>query len=418
LRGARLLLASAAALATILSAPFVSEIRFWIRSTFPGHFALVVGGLVAAALVAAIGAALLRIRSNRGPRFGAIGAALAIAAAYAAAISTSDVQANAVERFHFIEYGAVAFLFYRAFRPREDGSILILPVLAGLIVGTCDEWFQWFIPVRVGEMRDVFLNLVAIGCGLLFSIAVDPPPRLALALRRGSGLRTGATGGAVAVVFAGFVYTVHLGRPVIDASTGTFMSRYDAATLTTLAGDRAVRWRAAAPTVRALSREDQYLSEGILHVQERNRRWTGGNYAAAWHENQILERYYDPVLDVTYPQRTGPSHRWPDVLRTDTEQRARRQQASVAQLEQGDLASRSNRTSGPADAASDSSRISERADIASVFSRTSDDAGYISDADHGFMRAWPASGVWSIALAIAAMCIVAGSIYDRSTSHS
>ena len=59
MRGARLLLASAAAVATILSAPFVSQIRFWIRSTFPGHFVLVVGGLVGAALVAALGAAFV-----------------------------------------------------------------------------------------------------------------------------------------------------------------------------------------------------------------------------------------------------------------------------------------------------------------------------------------------------------------------
>jgi hypothetical protein len=398
LRGPRLLLACAAALATILSAPFVSEIRFWIRSTFPGHFALVVGGLVAAAVVAAIGAALLRIRSNRAPRFAAIAAALAIAAAYAAAISTSDVQANAVERFHFVEYGVIAFLFYRAFRPTADGSILILPLLAGVIVGTCDEWFQWFIPVRVGEMRDVFLNLVAIGCGLLFSVAVDPPPRLALALRRGSGLRAGVLGGVAALLFAAFVDSVHLGRPVIDHdSAATFMSRYDAETLTMLAGDRAVRWRAAAPTVRPLSREDQYLSEGILHVQERNRRSTAGDYAAAWHENQILERYYGPVLDVTYPQRTGPPHRWPDVQRAETEQRGRLQQAHVAP---------------------GSGRTSERADVASGFSLSSERAGYISDADHGFMRAWPASVVWSIALAIAAACIAAGYAYDRPRSPS
>ena len=267
-------------------------------------------------------------------------------------------------------------------------------------------------------MRDVFLNLVAIGCGLLFSIAVDPPPRLALALRRGSGLRTGTTGGVVAVVFAAFVYTVHLGRPVNNASTGTFMSRYDAATLTTLAGDRAVRWRTAAPTVRALSREDQYLSEGILHVHERNRRWTAGNYAAAWHENQILERYYDPVLDVTYPQRTG-RHTDGRTCCAPTLNSAHAFSKRTSHSSSKAISRpRSNRTSGRADAASDSSRIAERADIASVFSQTSDASGYISDADHGFMRTWPASVVWSIALAIAAMCLVAGSVYDRSTSHS
>jgi len=366
-RGARLLLASAAAVATILSAPFVSQIRFWIRSTFPGHFVLVVGGLVGVAVVTALAAGLVSIKDRRAPRFAAIGAALAMAAGYAAAIATSDVQANAVERFHFVEYGAIAFLFYRAFRPIEDGSIVILPVLAGMFVGTCDEWFQWFIPVRVGEMRDVFLNLVAVGCGLLFSMAVDPPPRLDLALRRGSGRRVGAAAALVAIAFAAFVQTAHLGGPVTDASAGTFMSRYDAPTLASLEADRASRWRQAAPVVRPLSREDQYLSEGILHVQERNRKWTMGEFGAAWQENLILERYYRPVLDVTYPQRSGPTHHWPDTQRADAEQRARVAPAS----------------------------------------------GYVSDADHGFIRTWPPAVVWSMALGIALICAAAGYRFDR-----
>jgi len=370
-RGARLLLASAASAATILSAPFVSQIRFWIRSTFPGHFVLVVGGLVGAAVIAALGMALVRIRDRRAPRFAAIGAALAIAAGYAAAISTSDIQANAVERFHFVEYGAIAFLFYRAFRSIEDGSILLLPVLAGLLVGTFDEWFQWFIPVRVGEMRDVFLNLVAVGCGLLFSVAVDPPPQLALALRHGSGQRAGGAAALVAMAFAAFVHSVHLGRPVADTSAGIFKSRYDGAALTALEADRTDRWRQAAPVVRPLSREDQYLSEGIQHVQERNRKWTMGEFGAAWRENLILEKYYRPVLDVTYPLRSGPTHRWPDAQRADAERRA-----------------------GTAPA-----------------------GGYVSDADHGFMRTWPPSIVWSSALGIALICVAAGYAYDRQTAR-
>jgi len=65
-----------------------------------------------------------------------------------------------------------------------------------------------------------------------------------------------------------------------------------------------------------------------------------------------------------------------------------------------------------------SGRTSERADVASGFGLTSERAGYISDADHGFMRAWPASVVWSIALAIAAACIAAGYAYDRPRSPS
>ena len=52
---------------------------------------------------------------------------------------------------------------------------MILPLLAGFTVGTFDEWLQWFIPFRVGEAHDVFINLAAIVCGLLFALALLPP---------------------------------------------------------------------------------------------------------------------------------------------------------------------------------------------------------------------------------------------------
>jgi VanZ family protein len=69
----------------------------------------------------------------------------------------------------------VTWLFYRAWRDRGDLSTLILPVLAGLLVGTAAEAWQWFVPERVGEWRDIFINLGAVASGLLLSVAVAPP---------------------------------------------------------------------------------------------------------------------------------------------------------------------------------------------------------------------------------------------------
>ena len=46
---------------------------------------------------------------------------------------------------------------------------------------------------------------------------------------------------------------------------------------------------------RRLSREDQYLDEGLWHIRERNRRWEAGDYDVAFLENEILERYFAPV---------------------------------------------------------------------------------------------------------------------------
>jgi VanZ family protein len=84
------------------------------------------------------------------------------------------------EVFHFVEYGVVAMLFYRACLPLGDGAAIAVPLLAAVIVGVLDEWFQWFIPVRAGEVWDLLLNIVASGCGLLVAVAIALPRRLTL----------------------------------------------------------------------------------------------------------------------------------------------------------------------------------------------------------------------------------------------
>ncbi len=214
--------------------------------------------------------------------------------------------------------GLVTLLFYRAWRPRADGSVFVLPVLAGLLVGTLEEWLQWFIPGRVGDMRDIFLNGAAIVCGLLFSVGVDPPERLSFSLRPRSIGRVAATGAVVTLVFALFVHSVHLGYELSDPEAGRFRSRYDAATLQGVGAERLATWKVSPPLQRPdrRSREDQYMSEGLLHVQERNRQWEAGNVVTAWRENRILEKFYAPVLDTpSYVSPTG--HRWPDQQRTD-----------------------------------------------------------------------------------------------------
>ena len=172
--------------------------------------------------------------------------------------------------------------------------MFVMPMLAGIAVGTLEEWLQWFIPGRVGDMRDVFLNIVAIVCGLLFSVGVDPPDASAFQVRPGSLRRIGVAAAAVALLFASFVYSVHLGVEIRDRDAGRFRSRYDAATLVRIGQDRAVEWRDQPPIERprSRSREDQYMSEGLLHVHERNRRWEAADMTAAWSENLILEKYY------------------------------------------------------------------------------------------------------------------------------
>lgn len=311
----------AVAAGLVLSAPYVGQIRSLLRQAFPGRFVLVVGAAIAVLLAAALAAGARRIRDRRRVRYGAIAAALLVAAMYAYDNAGANPDANVVELFHFVQYGLIAFLFYRAWRPLGDLGVVILPALAGVMVGTVEEWWQWFIPNRVGEVKDVLLNLVAIGTGLIFSLAVDPPDGdfAHLGARSRRALRGMAA--AALVVFALFFHAVHLGHRVDDPEIGSFASRWTAAGLLRAQDEKAAQWRLSPPptTVVRLSREDQYLTEGIQHVRERNRLWAS-DVSAAWLENRILEKYFAPVLDT--PTHEGSGHRWPPEQRADAGSRA------------------------------------------------------------------------------------------------
>ena len=324
LRASRFVVAVAGSIVLVLSAPFIGYVRAWIRLNFPGQFVRVVGGLIALLGVTAIGLALARVRERRLIRYAAIAAALACAAWYSVATATGLPEVDVVQRFHFIEYGLITFLFYRAWRPLEDPSIVILPVLAGLVVGTADEWLQWFIPNRVGELDDVFLNGVAIACGLVFSLGTDLPAAFHRTLRPGSLRRIGRLAALFVVALAAFFHAVHLGHDIDDEETGGFKSRYSKERLGAMAAEKIEEWRTnPLPLVlRRVSREDQYMSEGVTHVQERNEHAGTGDVWRAWKENRILEKYYAPVLDTpSYVSNTG--HRWSPQQRSELEARLR-----------------------------------------------------------------------------------------------
>ena len=190
-----MLLPVLASAALILSAPFMGLLRTWLGEVFQGSFVTFMAGAIGTAVAAVAIAGLVRIRTRRLARFATIGLALAIAAVYSSVMATGAAIVDIVERVHFIEYGVITFLFYRAWRPAADVSVIVLPILAGIVVGTLEEWFQWFIPNRVGELRDIALNLVAVVCGLMISVALTPPARVAVSLSPASppagGHRTG-----------------------------------------------------------------------------------------------------------------------------------------------------------------------------------------------------------------------------------
>jgi hypothetical protein len=311
----RLLAAIAASIVVVFGAPYVGQLRAAIQRTLPGQYRLIIGGTIALAIAAALGAALVRIRDRRFLRYGLIVSALAGGGIYAVTTATGNAAVDVVERFHFVEYGFITFLFYRVWQDRANVEALLFPLLAGLIVGTLDEGFQWLVPARVGELHDVLLDGAAVACGVAFSLGLHPPASLTFAVDRRTRRTIGAFVAATIVVVASFFYIVHLGYDVDATDTGRFLSRYGADELRAAARDRAERWKTAPPsTLHRMSVEDHYLAEGVWHIQRRNE----GTGLHTWKENLILERFFDPVLE--YPTYSTPSGaRWPPEQRANVE---------------------------------------------------------------------------------------------------
>ncbi len=79
-----------------------------------------------------------------------------------------------VERIHYIEYGLVTVLAFRAIAPLFPNSgAYILSIMYVIALGAFDEGVQWILPTRVGEIRDVWINLTAGFLGLLPIMALQ-----------------------------------------------------------------------------------------------------------------------------------------------------------------------------------------------------------------------------------------------------
>lgn len=309
-------LAIAASCAVVLSAPFMGQLRGALQSALPqGTYRTVIGAAVLLTVAAAACVCVARIRDRRLLRYGALALALAVGIGYARWSASGNANVDLVERVHFVEYGLLALLYFRVWRDRGDLSTLTGPALACTTTALGDEWLQWFVPGRVGEIRDVGLDAVAIGCGLLFAIALNPPARFVPRVTERPALGMAGLAAATVLTTACFIAVIHLGHE-IRSGWSIWRSRFTAQELNGFSQARRDVWSKTGPpmVLERLSREDQYLAEGIWHVQRRNEAAGSGDSLAAWRENEILEAFFAPVLD--FPSYAAPSpSRWPQEQR-------------------------------------------------------------------------------------------------------
>lgn len=169
-RGVRFWILAAVAWVILLygTLGIVRPITTWLRDHDFLRLFLV---LVVAAVAALISADLWRRR----PRGGELRAYALSLLLYAVALADSHLYQAIEERLHLIEYGVLGWLVWRALHAsrlaasrRSLGASAVLTLAVVSLVGLVDEGIQSLLPSRVGDWRDVTLDVFS---GLLIVVS-------------------------------------------------------------------------------------------------------------------------------------------------------------------------------------------------------------------------------------------------------
>ena len=282
------------------------------------------------------------------------GLAVLLAAGALCGYLIADLRGGSPEEaVHYLLYGALGLLLYRAFAHRvRDRGIYGLAILAGSIVGLLDEAIQWAVPGRYFDFRDIWLNLtgialvqVAIALGIRPAIIRGWPAARSLGLICWTGaglagllalchLNTPAAVTAYARALPGLGFLLGQDDPMVeyghlhrDPAYGSFKSRLSAAELE--AADQA-RGAGNARILDAYAGAEGFyaflaeypghthpaLHEAMVHIRSRDvnlalaRRATdpeeaGQRYTFAHLEHLILARYFPVLYAATRQGWTG-----------------------------------------------------------------------------------------------------------------
>jgi hypothetical protein len=322
------------------SIPIVRNLREKLVEIIPAR---AIGYTVMAVVVVVVVAALAHLRRSRA-RVGGSDVAWLTGVSVVVLFWTSRLMGAPEEAVHFLEYGGLGVLLYRAWDNHvSDWTVFIAATLAGALVGTVDEIIQWLVPNRYFDFRDIFLNLgaVALAQVVVWRMTTRPTapvsrPSLRILCRLAAALVLLLTfclaatpqrlirvaellpmpgriaSGADAICEYGY-------RHAVDRRT-SFRSRLAREQLAHQDRIRAVEVAGVLEATRgteSLSHpvvsplEDPFGYEIRIHLFSRNRNFnrardtTPGSpdhrrfMTAAWRENLILERFFGQTLELS-----------------------------------------------------------------------------------------------------------------------
>ncbi|MFQ5699842.1 MAG: VanZ family protein [Myxococcota bacterium] len=249
------------------------------------------------------------------------------------------------EALHFVEYGVLSILLYRALLHRvRDPAIYGCALVLGTTLGIVDEALQWIVPGRIWDLRDLGVDVSAVALPqLAIALGLDPPlvarrvtvrgrllllrlSLVAVLLLGASLLNTPARIRAYSSALPGLDFLasrgsvmIEYGHRIEDPGLGVFHSRFDRAELArndAARGDEVGALLARYPSPRDypafLERytpiTDPFAHEARVHLFRRSAYlrtaqehpfdldWYRSDLTVAYREQLFLERYFPRSL--------------------------------------------------------------------------------------------------------------------------
>ncbi|PID55747.1 hypothetical protein CSB45_14525 [candidate division KSB3 bacterium] len=199
------------------------------------------------------------------------------------------------EKIHFLEYGLLGLLLCKAFSYSvKNRSAYLLSLLLVYIIGMTDEGIQWALPQRVGEYRDIWLNITS-GVLAILAVALVVRPRVFQENFRAASWRPVCYTSAAAVLYTAiFLQFVHgFGSSIFHPDSGSqFISTYSEERLLQI--DKQLLQRDDGIFTEDLPRSllNAYNYEARRHQELRDRYYQQERFFYSYCEQEILKTYF------------------------------------------------------------------------------------------------------------------------------